>query len=268
MFNDYSMEIARPAWQQDLGKTGRWFCCIVLLLLCLTSSPCILPPAWGDQSFAVALPELEGPVTLGIFSRDGKLVRLLYRDASVESIPAGLNGLIMNWDEKDDSGRKVSSGSFIARGIVHGPLSCSTLPYIEQGGRLTLPEWPPALTAIPLQKNVLVVGAAKDALLDNSPALSITAIAEPNACILTAEGLPILSIPLSSPQFDDFHQKIRVAAIMGEKNGSARLLIKDSRGTASYEISGLDRLVPISAGILDVKPDAFHSSQTAGESAP
>jgi hypothetical protein len=124
------------------------------------------------------------------------------------------------------------------------------------------------LTAIPLQKNILVVGAAKDALLENSPAVSITAIAEPNACILTAEGLPILNIPLSSPQFDDFHQKIRVAAIMGEKNGSARLLIKDSQGTASYEISGLDRLVPISAGILDVKPDAFHSSQTAGESSP
>jgi len=55
---------------------------------------------------------------------------------------------------------------------------------------------------------------------------------------------------------------------MGEKNGNARLLINDSQGTASYEISGLDRLVPVSAGTLEVKPDAFHSSQTAGESAP
>jgi hypothetical protein len=268
MFNDYSMEIARPAWQQDLGKTGRWFCSIVLLLLCLILSPFILPPVWSDQSFAVALPELEGPVTLGIFSHDGKLVRLLYRDASVESIPAGLNGLIMTWDEKDDSGRKVSPGTYIARGIVHGPLSCSTLPYIEQGGRVTLPEWPPALTAIPLQKNVLTVGAAKDALLEKSPAVSITAITETNVCILTAEGLPILNIPLLSRQFDDFHEKIRVIAIMGEKNGNARLLINDSQGTTSYEISGLDRLVPVSAGTLEVKPDAFHSSQTAGESAP
>ena len=81
------MEIARPVWQQDLGKTKEplgWIRRVIfqaaalILFLCLISGLGL--NARGDQSFAVALPELEGPVTLGIFSGEGALLRLLYHD--------------------------------------------------------------------------------------------------------------------------------------------------------------------------------------------
>jgi hypothetical protein len=52
------------------------------------------------------------------------------------------------------------------------------------------------------------------------------------------------------------------------KEGSASLMVEDLGGTTTYEITGLDRLVPLSAGKLEVSPDAFHSSPTAGESFP
>ena len=266
------MEIARPVWQQDLGKTKEplgWIRRVIfqaaalILFLCLISGLGL--NARGDQSFAVALPELEGPVTLGIFSGEGALLRLLYRDASVESIPAGLNGLIMTWNQKDDQGRLAPAGNYIARGLVHGPLIVSSLPFSERNG-LMPPEEPFALSPLPLIKNTITVRAARDALLEKSSPLSVTARLEGKVCILSVEGLPILSVPLPQLGREDSHQRARLAH--GMKEGSARLIVEDLGGRTTYEITGLDKLVPLSAGKLEVSPDAFHSSLSTGESVP
>jgi hypothetical protein len=270
------MEIARPVWQQDLGETKEpqfakgWLrrvifqAAVLILFLCLISGLGL--NARGDQSFAVALPELEGPVTLGIFSEEGALLRLLYSDAPVESIPAGLNGLIMTWDQKDDQGRPAPAGNYIARGLVHGPLTLSSLPFSERCNGLVPTEESFALSPMPLIKNTITVRAARDALLEKSPPLSITARLEGNACILAVEGLPILSVPIPSLGSQDSHQRVRLAH--GMKEGSARLMVEDLGGTTTYEIMGLDKLVPLSAGKLEVSPDAFHSSLSTGESVP
>ena len=85
------MERARPLLQQDLGGTirrplprpiprrvalhgiavavtllGFWIPCPPVRTAQLSSNN-------PSQSFAVALPELEGPITMGIFSADGNL---------------------------------------------------------------------------------------------------------------------------------------------------------------------------------------------------
>ena len=262
------MEIARPVWQQDLGETREplgWFrrvifqAAVLIFFLCLISALGL--KARGDQSFAVALPELEGPVTLGIFSEEGALIRLLYRDASVESIPSGLNGLIMTWDQKDDQGRLVPAGNYRAQGIVHGPLTVSKLPFSERCNGLMPPEEPFALSPMPLIKNAITVRAARDALMEKSTPLSVTARLEEKVCIL-----PILSVPLLPLGNEDFHQGVRLAHSMRE--GSVRLMIKDLGETTTYEITGLNRLVPLSAGKLEVASDAFHSSPSAEESVP
>ena len=241
---------------------------LLILFPCLISclSPYLIFNARGDQSFAVALPELEGPLTLGIFSEKGGLLRLLYRDAPVESIPAGLNGLIMTWDEKDDQGRPVPAGSYMAKGFVHGPLSVSCMPFSEPHIGTMPPAEPFLLSPMPLIKNTMTVCAAKDALLENSPSLSVSASIENNACTLAIEGLPILSVPLPPLGNEGFHQRARLAH--GMKEGSARLVIEKNQRTTTYEVTGLDRLVPLSAGKLEVSPDAFHSSPTTGESVP
>ena len=269
------MEIARPVWQQDLGETKEpqfakgWLrrvifqAAVLILFLCLISGLGL--NARGDQSFAVALPELEGPVTLGIFSEEGGLLRLLYSDAPVESIPAGLNGLIMTWDQKDDQGRPALAGNYIARGLVHGPLTLSSLPFSERNGLMPTEE-SFALSPMPLIKNTITVRAARDALLEKISSLSVTARLEGNVCILAVEGLPILSVPLPQLGREDSHQRVRLAH--GMKEGSARLMVEDLGGTTTYEITGLDKLVPLSAGKLEVSPDAFHSSLSTGESVP
>lgn len=219
--------------------------------------------ARSDQSFAVALPEMEGPVTLGIFSEEGAPVRLLCRDAPVDSIPAGLNGLIITWDEKDDQGHSVPAGNYMAKGLVHGPLCLSTLPFSETfTGQLPL-DWPITLNPLPLQKKSIVVRAHKDALFERRPLIIVAASFKENTCTLTAEGLPILSVPMNN---DRSPQSARI--LHGMETGNARLMIENPNGTTTYEITGLDLIVPLSAGKLEVSPDAFHLSPSAGESIP
>lgn len=225
--------------------------------------------AGADQSFAVALPELEGPVTMGIFSQSGERVRLLYRDAAVDSIPAGLNGLIMTWDGKNDQGQDVPAGIYKARGIVHGPLGFSVLPQQELA---TIPygskpqDSPLFPERPPFRKNSITLRAAKDELLESRPLLSIEAGLEGNDCVISAEGLPLLSIYVQSGRTDP---PPVIGLTHGASAGSARLRVEMPTGSATiYTISGLDRLVPLNAGTLEVQADAFHPMPSAGESAP
>ena len=103
-------------------------------------------------------------------------------------------------------------------------------------------------------------------LIEKKTLLSVSASLDGNACILAVEGLPILSIPLPSEINKHSPQSIRLAHNLNE--GRASLMIEQPKGTSTYVIAGLDHLVPLSAGKLEVSSDAFHSSPSAGESVP
>ena len=287
------MERARPLLQQDLGETirrplsppfsrrGALHGIAVAVTLLGFWIPC--PPARTaqlssnnpSQSFAVALPEMEGPVTMGIFSTDGHLVRLLYWNAPIESIPAGLNGLIMTWDGKDDQGGDVPAGTYMARGLVHGPILISSLPASDDAWRPTrliqteeprdtrFPR-PAFLNRLdPFPKNRIQILAAKDELQETRPLLAISAERDGAACLLNAEGLPLIRFPMENP--------LPVTSIFlsnGSADGSAELMIERGGGVEKYSLSGLHRLVPLNAGALEISPDAFHLMPGAGESAP
>ena len=217
----------------------------------------------GLCRFAVALPEHEGPLTLGIFSPDGNLIRLLYRDAAVDSIPAGLNGLLISWNGKDDAGQPVPPGSYHARGLVHGKLAFSALPYSEadwHASRLQENNEPlltPMLAEIqnPFPKNQIIVRAAQDALLETRPLLAIKAAPAGDQLLVTAEGLPIFSIPLDSSLAPE--NKPEVMLRHGSLAGTAELILISPQGRTSYLLSGLDQLVPLDAGALPMPPEIF-----------
>ncbi len=90
----------------------------LFVVLCLALWPGCLPAA--DQQFTFALPELEGRISLGIFSPEGRLVRTLAVGATESDFKIGLNGLITTWDGKDDAGNIQPAGKYIVRGFVIG----------------------------------------------------------------------------------------------------------------------------------------------------
>lgn len=216
-----------------------------------TSNPC---------RFALALPEMEGPLTLGIFSREAKLVRLLYCDTPIDSIPAGLNGLLISWDGKDDAGLAVPDGIYNARGLIHGKLAVSAFPRNDDvwyDFRLQETNDSPLCCDLcfirsPFPKNRIVVMAARDALLQRRPLLTITATIHQDVASVTAEGLPIFSIPLNTASFNNIKPDMELH--YGKNEGTAELSIKSAGGSSTYLLSGLDQLVPLDAGALPMPP--------------
>ncbi len=72
----------------------------------------------NEQEFAFALPEQEGRISLGVYDRDGALVRTLAVRARETDFKIGLNGLIARWDGRDNAGRELPRGRYFARGFV------------------------------------------------------------------------------------------------------------------------------------------------------
>jgi hypothetical protein len=75
----------------------------------------------GQVQITFLPPPMEGTVSLGIYSKAGKLVRALKREAvPAKDFVVGLNGLITIWDGKDDQGAPAPKGVYSVRGyMVH-----------------------------------------------------------------------------------------------------------------------------------------------------
>ena len=240
---------------------------MVIVITALPASQSQDVPTNGLCRFAVALPEMEGPVTLGIFSPQGKLVRLLYRDAPVDSIPAGLNGLLISWDGRDDSGVSVPAGTYRARGMVHGPIIASALPV--QDGNVPCPssgDCPAPMSAwITFPRNPLTVLSARDALLERRKPIAITAREQGDGVLVEAGGLPLIFIPPGPMGIREPMERISVKIPtpgielqQGSETGTAKLIITRGGRSDSCSLGGLDQLVPLDAGLLEMPSDTFH----------
>lgn len=274
------MERGFIAWQQELeGSVARTLRLTGLLGVVFVASVMpaakaapVPPPLSGEaaaQTFAMAIPELEGPLTLGVFTPEGALVRLLYRDAPVESIPAGLNGLLVTWDGRDATGAPVMPGTYRARGLVHGRIKDSLLPFrpsplvfpgsedargeVASGqgtlsgmGTAQLPVRQPGEPPLLLPASELRLPAAADAIYERRPevVLSVKLPARgANTVTLLANGLPLLDLPAPLG--------VKSARIShGLSSGTVLLTLCGDQGEELHTVTGCDRLVPLEAGRL------------------
>jgi len=256
------MEGAHRRWQLDLGGSSRTRPSAPLPLILLT-----LLLGWGavtaraDQTFAVALPEQEGPVTLGIFASSGESVRILYRDAPVESLPAGLNGLLISWDGRDDSGRDLPPGEYEVRGLVHGPVRADLFP--ESAAMSPGEAWPGSCCGAPPTdpSATMILPAPKDELYDARPLVTFRIGNDGTNGLLEADGLPLAGFPLPSGTAPPASSLVPANAAPsmtlshGPDAGSAVVTLSLPAVTGSPEIlrwriGGLDRVVPLHPGKL------------------
>jgi hypothetical protein len=63
-------------------------------------------------------PPMEGTISLGIFDANRKLVRVLYREATVDDFRIDENSLNATWDGKNDAGEDLPPGKYRARGYM------------------------------------------------------------------------------------------------------------------------------------------------------
>ncbi|MEO8351641.1 MAG: hypothetical protein ABI680_07915 [Chthoniobacteraceae bacterium] len=81
------------------------------------------PPNRGQIQIVFTPPPMDGTFSLGVYAAtDGRLVRVLHREAEAEKFILGLNGLITSWDGADDAGKLVPPGKYDVRGYCVGAL--------------------------------------------------------------------------------------------------------------------------------------------------
>jgi hypothetical protein len=95
-------------------------CAFVLALVFAVSLLQAAPP--DTQEIAFAVPG-QGLITLGVFNKAGKLVRILHAMDGEEAFRIGLNGYITQWDGRDEAGQKVPAGRYFVRGYLIGDLT-------------------------------------------------------------------------------------------------------------------------------------------------
>ena len=78
-----------------------------------------------DTSIRFVPATASGVVSLGIYDRQGALVRVLCDEWSFSRFRIGLNGLSTSWDGNDDAGQSVAAGTYTARGFVVGDIAVS-----------------------------------------------------------------------------------------------------------------------------------------------
>ncbi len=82
-----------------------------------------LPPDLNRVTAELAAPPIEGTVSIGVFDKTGKCVRVLYKNTVQDRIPAALNGYLVTWDGKNDAGMLVEKGEYEIRGVTVGDVT-------------------------------------------------------------------------------------------------------------------------------------------------
>src|SRR5262245_44859520 len=90
------------------------------LLASLIFLPSFFALGAGGVQITFLPPPLDGTLSVGIYSIDGKLVRVLTNEAHDDAFIAGLNGFIITWDGKDDAGMPLPVGKYFVRGFAVG----------------------------------------------------------------------------------------------------------------------------------------------------
>ena len=72
-------------------------------------------------------PPLEGTISLGIYDKTGKLVRVLQQQAQLDEFAIGADGLVTQWDGKNDDEQDLPPGKYHARGYLIGSLKLQDL---------------------------------------------------------------------------------------------------------------------------------------------
>jgi hypothetical protein len=127
---------------------------------------------------------MEGTISLGIYDRSGKLVRVLHQNAQLNDFTIGADALVTRWDGRDDAGQDLPAGQYHPRGYLIGPLK------LEDLGQTSPPTLEPDANTVPkirLLRNPL--------RKDKKPVVELAIGFDSNGSYLkTSDGLPLFTV--------------------------------------------------------------------------
>jgi hypothetical protein len=125
MLEDPAVSHRKPRWPFGPAWSSKLAALLLAASIIPYSGPACAqepppPPAPGAVRITFLPPPLEGTLSAGIYTVDGRLIRTLAREATERNFTVGLNGFITQWDGKDDAGKAVAAGKYFVRGYAVG----------------------------------------------------------------------------------------------------------------------------------------------------
>jgi hypothetical protein len=180
-------------------------------------------------------PPLEGTISLGIYDETGRLVRVLQQQAQLNEFAIGADGLVTQWDGKNDEDQDLPSGKYHARGYLIGSLKLQDLgesspPAIENDAN--------AMVKVRLVRNPL--------RSEKRPVVELgIAFDSDGSYLKTSDGLPLFSLS-EKPNL------IR-AWIAKKSENTVDVWQDDGTLVHQFRISNLDQLMAFDCGRIELR---------------
>lgn len=183
----------------------------------------------ADVRISFLPPPLDGTISLGIYDRDGKLVRVLHREAELSDFEVAPDALRTTWDGRNDAGQPLPPGRYSARGFVVGDL------HVEQ---IASANAATNKASVKLIANPLSGGKRQTQDL-------VAAFDEDGSFLQTPEGLPLFTV-------DEEPYLVSVSlAQRGEK--ALEVCENDGDTTDCFVVTGADQMMAFDAGDFELK---------------
>jgi hypothetical protein len=198
--------------------------------------PVQMPSASPTRTVRISFvpPPLEGTISLGIYDKTGKLVRVLHQEAQLNEFTIGADALVTQWDGKNDDGEDLPTGKYRARGYLVGLLKVEDLGNVAESP----PQKSPASVKVKLMPNPLAN--------DKRSIIEVAAGVDSDGSYLkTADGLPLFTVS-ESPNLT----RVLVGKA-GDK--SVEIVQDDGAGFHRFRISNVHRMMAFDCGELELK---------------
>lgn len=195
------------------------------------TSPTPTPTPVRQVRIQFVPPPMEGTISLGIFDEQGKLVRVLHREAKIENFTVEENSLSTSWDGKNDAGEDAPAGKYRVRGYAVGDLKVDQLEQADSNRGSNS-------VGVTLVENPLMRGTR--------PTVDLAVGSNAAGIFLkTADGLPLFTL-----------SKTPGAAALSIAKSSKRTVDawqSDGAITTQFRVSNVDQMMEFDCGNFDLK---------------
>jgi hypothetical protein len=179
-------------------------------------------------------PPLEGTISLGIYDKTGKLVRVLHQNAQLNDFTIGADAIVTRWDGRNDAGQDLPAGQYHVRGYLIGALRLENL-----GNTL-----PPAMDN--QTNSVVKVRLVRNPLRkDKKPAVELgVGFGARGSYLETTDGLPLFKIS-ETPN-------VAHASIAAKAENAVDVWQDEGREPHQFRISKVDQMMAFDCGDFEL----------------
>src|SRR6266436_6451135 len=194
--------------------------------------PAQTPSASPARSVRISFvpPPLEGTISLGIYDKTGKLVRVLHQQFAI-----GADGLVTQWDGKNDDEQDLPVGKYHALGYLIGSLKLQDL---GESSRPEMEHNADSMVKLRLVRNPL--------RKDTKPVVELGVAFDPNGSYLqTSDKLPLFTVS-EAPNL--------IRAWIAKKSENAVDVWQDDGTTVhQFRITNVDQIMAFECGEFELR---------------